>query len=38
MFGGSWSQNMLEIAEGLAQSSKFDLTIIGSYEMESKIK
>ena len=38
MFGGSWTQNMLEIAEGLSQSSKFDLTIIGSYEMESKIR
>ena len=33
MFGGSWTQNMLEIAVGLAQSPIYNLTIIGSYEM-----
>lgn len=38
MFGGSWTQNMLEIAEGLVQSPLFNLTIVGSYEMEGKIK
>lgn len=37
MFGGSWTSNMLEIAQGLIQSREYEVTIVGSYELDSKI-
>jgi hypothetical protein len=37
MFGGSWTQNFLEIADGLLQSPLYNITIIGSYELKEKV-